>query len=96
MNTSNTPNTPNTPNTIKLVDDMINEQEKQNNFIPESDPNLNSNYKTEYKITPSINEKIYKLDPMIIIGICLLIALIIYIGYKYSSKNESNTNIDYN
>jgi hypothetical protein len=90
----NTLNTPNTSNNIKLVDDMINEQEKQNDFIPESDPN--SNYKTEYKITPSMNEKIYKLDPMIIIGICLIIALIIYIGYKYSSKNESNTNIDYN
>ena len=86
-------NTQKTPNTIKLVDDMINEQEKQNDFIPEQD----LNYKTEYKITPSINEKIYKLDPMIIIGICILIALIIYIGYKYSTdKNESNTNIDYN
>ena len=86
-------NTQKTTNNIKIVEDVINEHEKQNNFIPESD----SNYKTEYKITPSINEKIYKLDPMMIIGISFLIALMIYIGYKYSTdKNESNTNIDYN
>lgn len=75
--------------TIKLVDDMISEQENQ--FNPED----NLNYTTEYKITPSINEKIYKLDPMIVIGICLLIALIIFIGYKLS-PGKNNVNIVYN
>ena len=75
--------------TIKLVDDMLSEQEKQLNLED------NLNYQSEYKITPSINEKIYKLDPMIIIGICLLIALIIYIGYKLS-PNQNDINIVYN
>lgn len=92
--------------TIKLTDDVlekINIESKDidigngstNNESTNNESEYNKQdhkYKTEYKISPSLNENIYKLDPMFIIGIGLLIALLIYIGYKFSEETIESEN----
>ncbi len=70
--------------TIKLVEDVINNNLNNLNQMDENE----QNYKTEYKITPKMNESVQKLDPMMIIGITVLIGLFIYVGYKYSSDSD--------
>ena len=82
---------------IKLTENII---EKENLNIEQKDLEMELNlshdhkFKSEYKITPKMNDHIYKLDPMIIIGIGLLIALLFYLGYKYS--NQFNETIELN
>ncbi len=71
---------------IKLVDDVINNDKLINSYPTDY---YEQNYKTEYKITPKMNESILKLDPMLIIGIIVLIGLFIYLGYKYSSDSDN-------
>ena len=78
-------NSENEINTVKLVEDIIN-NDNINNLSSSND--YEQNYKTEYKITPKMNESIQKLDPMIIIGITVLIGLFIYVGYKYSTNED--------
>ncbi len=78
-------NTENEINTVKLVEDIIND-DNINNFNSSND--YEQNYKTEYKITPKMNESVHKLDPMMIIGITVLVGLFIYVGYKYSSDSD--------
>jgi len=78
-------NSENEINTVKLVDDIIN-NDNINNLTSPND--FEQNYKTEYKITPKMNESILKLDPMLIIGISILVGLFIYVGYKYSIDSD--------
>ena len=48
--------------------------------------------KSEYKVVPTVNPNIYKLDPMIIILVIIVIGLLLFIGYKFSNnKTDSNT-----
>ncbi len=77
-------NSENEINTIKLVEDVINNNLNNLNQMDENE----QNYKTEYKITPKMNESILKLDPMLIIGISILVGLFIYVGYKYSIDSD--------
>lgn len=78
-------NSKNEINTVKLVEDIISDDNINNLNSPND---YEQNYKTEYKITPKINESIQKLDPMMIIGITVLIGLFIYVGYKYSTDSD--------
>jgi len=75
---------------IKIIKLSENIDLKKNNFENETDIEYDPRYRSEYKITPKINKSIYKLDPMFIIGIGLLISLLLYLGYKYSDKEESS------
>ncbi len=77
-------NSENEMKTIKLVEDVINNNLNNLNQMDDYE----QNYKTEYKITPKMNESVQKLDPMMIIGISVLVGLFIYVGYKYSSNSD--------
>ncbi len=46
--------------------------------------------KSEYKIVPSSNPNLYKLDPMLIILIGFIIGLLLFIGYKFSNNTDSD------
>jgi hypothetical protein len=80
-------NSENEMKTIKLVEDVINNNLNNFNNSNQMD-DYEQNYKTEYKITPKMNESVQKLDPMMIIGISVLVGLFIYVGYKYSSDSD--------
>ncbi len=76
-----------------LIEEIINNKELLPNYQPHDLTELN--YKTEYEITPSINEYVYKLDPMLILGIVFLTSILIYYGYKYSiDENNKNENVN--
>lgn len=78
---------------IKLTENVLQKENidlKKNNYENNIDIEYDPRYKSEYKIMPKINKSIYKLDPMLIIGIGIIVSLLLYLGYKYSDKEETS------
>jgi len=70
----------------------INTNEYNDNTLSGVQKIIEEKIKSEYKVVPTVNPNIYKLDPMIIIMIIIVIGLLLFIGYKFSNnKTDSNT-----
>ena len=74
-----------------LINEIINNKDHLPDYQPHDLTELN--YKTEYEIIPSMNESVYKLDPMLILGIVFLTSVLIYYGYKYSIDEDNQIEI---